>query len=74
MNIKFDSKAFYRDSDKNIQTKIKICEDKVNRNFQGKKKRKEEKAKRLSLLMLDCVIRANKKYYPKHFWKSVNMK
>ena len=33
MNIKLDSKPFYRDSNKNIQTKIKTCVDKVNRNF-----------------------------------------
>ena len=43
MNIKFDSKAFYRDSDKNIQAKMKICEDKVNRNFQGKKKERKKR-------------------------------
>ena len=42
MNIKLDSKPFYRD--KNIQTKIKICEDKVNRTFKVKKK-KERKGK-----------------------------
>ena len=39
MNIKLDSKPFYRDSNKNIQTKTKICVDKVNRNFQGKRKK-----------------------------------
>ena len=44
MNIKPDSKPFYRDSNKNIQTKIKICEDKVNRTFKVKKK-KERKGK-----------------------------
>ena len=44
MNIKLDSKPFYRDSNKNIQTKIKICEDKVNRTFKVKKK-KERKGK-----------------------------
>ena len=74
MNIKLDSKPFYRESNKNIQTKIKTCVDKVNGNFKGKKKRNEEKEKRLSLLMLACVIRANKKCYLKHLWKSVNMK
>ena len=44
INIKLDSKPFYRDSNKNIQTKIKICEDKVNRTFKVKKK-KERKGK-----------------------------
>ena len=33
MNIKFDSESVYRDSDKKIRTTIKICGDKVNKNF-----------------------------------------
>ena len=36
-NIKFDSEPVYGDNDKYIKTKIKICGDKVNTNFQGKK-------------------------------------
>ena len=62
-------------NDKYIKTKIKTYGDKVNTNFQGKKIQKENASyKCLSLIMLDLVIRANKKNYPKHFWKSVNMK
>ena len=39
--------------------------DKVNTNFQGKKVPKENASyKCISLVMLDSVIRANKKYYP----------
>ena len=39
--------------------------DKINTNFQGKKIPKEISSyKYLSLIMLDSVIRANKKYYP----------
>ena len=53
MNIKSDSKPFFRDSDKNIQTKIKICQDKVNRNFKGKKK---ETKKRQSVYHYYCQI------------------
>ena len=65
MNIKFDSEPVYGDSDKYIKTKIKMYEDRVNTNFQGKKVPKENAAyKCLSLIMLDSVIRANKKYYP----------
>ena len=33
----FNSGIFYGDSDKNIKTKIKTYEDKINTNFQGKK-------------------------------------
>ena len=36
MNIEFDSKPVYGDIDKYIETKIKMYEDKVNTNSQGK--------------------------------------
>ena len=65
MNIEFDSKPVYGDGDKYIKTKIKMYEDRVNTNFQGKKVPKENASyKCLSLIMLDSVIRANKKHYP----------
>ena len=55
----------YGDGDKYIKTKIKIYCDRVNTNFQGKKVPKENASyKCLSLIMLDSVIRVNKKYYP----------
>ena len=38
MNIIFDSEPVYGDNDKYIKTKIKSYGDKVNTNFQGKKK------------------------------------
>ena len=42
-----------------------MYEDRVNTNFQGKKVPKENASyKCLSLIMLDSVIRVNKKYYP----------
>ena len=64
MNIEFDSEPVYRDNDKYAKTKIKICRDKVNTNFLGKKIPKEKTAcKYLSLIMLDSVVRINKKYY-----------
>ena len=66
MNIEFDSEPAYGDGDKYIKTKIKMFEDIVNTNFQGKKVPKENASyKCLSLIMLDSVIRVNKKYYPK---------
>ena len=65
MNIEFDSKPVYGDGDKYIQTKIKMYGGRVNENFQGKKVPKENAlCKYLSLIILDSVIRVNKKYYP----------
>ena len=65
MNRKFDSKPVYGDSDKYIKTKIKSYGDKINTNFQNKNIPKENALyKCLSLIMLDSVIRANKRYYP----------
>ena len=62
LNIKLDSEPVYGDNDKYIKTKIKAYEDRVNTNFQGKKMPKEnESYKCLSLIMLDSLIRANKK-------------
>ena len=65
MNIEFDSDSVYGDNDKYIKTKIKMYEDRVNTNYQDKKVSKENASyKCLSLIMLDSVIRVNKKYYP----------
>ena len=65
LSIKFDSEPVYSDNDKYIKTKIKLYGDKINTNFQSKKIPKENASyKCLSLIMLDSVIRANKKYYP----------
>ena len=36
INMKFDSEPVYGDNDKYIKTKIKMYEDRVNANFQGK--------------------------------------
>ena len=64
MNIKFDSELVYGDNDKYIKTKIKLYRDKVNTNFQDKKVPKENASYNcLSLIMLDSVVRANKKFY-----------
>ena len=65
INMKFQSESVYGENDKHIKTKIKSHGDKINTNFQGKKITKENASyKCLSLIMLDSVIRANKKYYP----------
>ena len=45
-----------------IKAKIKIYGDRMNTNFQGKKvSKKNASYKCLSLIMLDSVIRVNKK-------------
>ena len=65
LNIKFDSQSVYGDGEKYIKTKIKMYEDRVNKNFQGKKVPKEHASyKCLSLIMLDSFIRANENFYP----------
>ena len=65
MNIELDSQPVYGDNDKFIKTKITFYGDKVNTNLQGKKLPKENASyKRFSFIMLDSVIRVNKKYYP----------
>ena len=65
LDIKYDSEPVYGDGDKYIKTKIKMYGDRVNTSFQGKKVPKENASyKCLSLIMLDSVIRTNKKFYP----------
>ena len=65
LNIEFDSEPVDGDNDKYIKTKIKMYEDKVKTNFQGKKIPKEDASyKCLSLIVLESVIKVSKKYYP----------
>ena len=65
LSIEFDSEPVYGDVDKYIKTKIKMYGDRVNTNIQGKKVSQENASyKCISLIMLDSVIRVNKKYYP----------
>ena len=65
MRIDFESKPVYGDDDKYIKTKIKIYAGSMIQNFHNKKMPKEKApCKCLSIIMLDSVIKANKKYYP----------
>ena len=65
MKTEFDSEPAYCDSDKYIKIKIKIYADSKIANFQSKKLPKEKApCKYLSIIMLDSVIKAKKKYYP----------
>ena len=65
LKIEFESKPVYGDDGKYIKTKIKIYADCMITNFRNKKMLKEKTpCKFLSMIMLDSVIKANKKYYP----------
>ena len=65
MKINFESKSAHRDDDKYIKTKIKTYAGSIITNFHNKKMPKEKApCKCLSIIMIDSVIKANKKYYP----------
>ena len=65
LKIEFDSEPVYGDNDKYIKTKIKIYAGSMITNFQSKKMPKEKApCKCLSIIMLDSVIKAKRKYYP----------
>ena len=65
MKIDFESKLVYDDDDKYIKTKIKIYENSIITNFHNKKMSKEKApCKCFSIVRIDSVIKANKKYYP----------
>ena len=68
MRIDFESKPVYGDNDKYIKTKIKIYPGSMVTNFHNKKIPKEKAScKCLSIIMLDIVIKENKKYYLQTF-------
>ena len=68
MRKDFESKPVYGDGDKYIKTKIKIYADNMITNFPNKKMSKEKgPCKHLSIITLDSIIKANKKYYPQPF-------
>ena len=65
MKIDFESNSVYGDDDKYIKIKIKIYEKSIITNFHNKKMPNEKvPCKCLSIIMIDSVIKANKKYYP----------
>ena len=65
MKINFESKPVYGDHDKYIKTKIKIYAGSIITNFHNEKMPKEKApCKCLSIIMIDSVVRVNKKYYP----------
>ena len=66
--IDFESKPVYGDNDKYIKTKIKIYANMIT-NFHNKKMPKEKAPCKCLSIMLDSVIKANKKFYPKTLLK-----
>ena len=75
LRIDFESKPVYGDDDKYIKTKIKIYADNMITNFHNKKMPKEKApCKCLSIIILDSVIKANKKLIIlKRFQKNANI-
>ena len=65
MKITFVSKPVYDEDIKYIKTKIKKYAGNIITNFHNKKMPKEKApCKCLSIIMIDSVFKANKKYYP----------
>ena len=65
LNIDFESKPIYGDDDKYIKTKIRNYAGSIITNFRNKKMPKEKApCKHLSIIMIDSVIKANRKNYP----------
>ena len=68
LRIDFESKPVCGDDDKYIKTIIKVYAGSMITNFHNKKMPKEKAPfKCLSIIMLDSVVKANKKYYPQAF-------
>ena len=65
LKMEFNSKPVYGDDEKYIKTKIKKYRDSLITNFHNKKMPKENApCTCLSIIMLNSVIKAKKKYYP----------
>ena len=65
VKIEFDSQPVYDDNDKYIKTKIKTYDCSTMTNFHNKKTPKERApCKCISIIMLDSVIKAQKRCFP----------
>ena len=72
MRIDFESKPVYGDDDKYIKTKMKIYAVSIITNFYNKKMPKEKApCKCLSIIMLDSVTKAKKKYNTETLYKKI---
>ena len=73
MKINFESKPVYGDDDKYIKRKIKTYAGSIITNFHNKKMPKGKAPCRfLSIIVIDSVIKANKKYYPQTHLEECN--
>ena len=65
MKINFEGRPGYGDDDKNIKIKIKTYAGSIITNFHNKTLPKEKAPCRwILIIMIDLVIKANKRYYP----------
>ena len=68
MKINFESQPVYGDDEKYIKTKTKTYASSIIRNVHNKKRPKEKApCKCSSIIVIDSVFKANKKYYPQTF-------
>ena len=73
MRINFESKSVYGDDDKYITTKIKAYAGSTATNFHNKRMSKEKSPWKywsiiiIIIIILDYIIKANKKHYPQKF-------
>ena len=68
MKITLESKPVYGEDVKYIKTKIRMYAGSLITNFRNKEMPKEKApCKCLSIIMIDSVIKANKKHYPQTF-------
>ena len=75
MKITFKSRPVYGEDVKYMKTKIKTYAGNIITNFHNKKMPKEKApCKCLSIIMIDSVIKANKKYYPQTLLEECNYK
>ena len=74
MKIDFENNCVYGDDDKYIKAKIKIYSGNVITNFHDKKMHKEKApCSCLSIVILDSVIKAKKKYYPQNTFRRMQL-
>ena len=74
MKINFESKPVYGDHNKYIKTKIRMYAGNIITNFHKKMPKEKAICKCLSIIMIDSVIRVNKKGIThKHFYKNVSI-
>ena len=74
MKITFECKPVYGEDVKYIKTKIKTYAGNIITKFHNKKMPKEKTSCNcLWIIMIDSVIKANKKYYPQTLWKNESM-